>query len=218
MNARDNNYKPPKFRENNFHCPFCDVLAYQSWQTISYHEGLTSYHISFDAHVVAKCQNCAKYSIWKDKKMVFPKTLTAPLPYQDMPNPVKEVYEEARLISNDSPRAAAALLRVALEKLTEELGEKEGNLNTRIKNLKKKGLSQQIIDSSDVIRVNANEGGAHSGAIDLTGKDGMEIVNKLFWLLNIIVDRTITETKEIESMRKNLPPEKKKGIENRDKL
>ena len=42
--------------------------------------------------------------------MIYPKKLIAPLAHCDMPAPVKELYEEARQISNDSPRAAAALL------------------------------------------------------------------------------------------------------------
>jgi len=50
--------------------------------------------------------------------MIHPRKLTAPIPHSDMPDDVKEIYEEARNISDISPRAAAALLRVALEKLT----------------------------------------------------------------------------------------------------
>jgi len=43
------------------------------------------------------------------------------MPHLDMPDTVKELYNEAREIASESPRAAAALLRLALEKLTEEL-------------------------------------------------------------------------------------------------
>lgn len=116
-----------------------------------------------------------------------------------------------------SSSAAAALLRVALEKLTEELGQTEGNLNTRIKNLKNQGLPEKVIHSLDIVRITANEGGAHSGQIDLTGKDGPEIVLRLFWLVNFIVEKTISEPEQIKKWRNNLPEDKKQGIKNRGK-
>jgi len=50
--------------------------------------------------------------------MIRPNVSNAPLPHEDMPDDVKEIYEEARQVSVFSQRAAAALLRVSLEKLT----------------------------------------------------------------------------------------------------
>ena len=111
------------------------------------------------------------------------------------------------------PRAAAALLRVSLERLTEELGQTQGNLNTRIKKLKEKGLPELIINSLDIVRITANEGGAHAGQIDLTGKDGPEIVSKLFGLVNFIIEKTISDPKQIQKMHQNLSPKpKNKGL------
>ena len=49
--------------------------------------------------------------------MLIPANSTAPMPNVDMPKCVKELYEEARGIVNKSPRGAAALLRLALDKL-----------------------------------------------------------------------------------------------------
>ncbi len=166
---------------------------------------------------ISRCNACKDISIWVGDKMIHPKQLTAPLAHIDMPKPVKELYEEARLISNDSPRAAAALLRVALEKLTEELGEKTGTLNNRIGNLHKRGLPKTVISSLDIVRIFANEGGAHAGEIDLTGEYGVEIVNTLFWLVNIIVEKTISEPKEIKKKFDQISKNKRDGIKNRDK-
>jgi len=134
-----------------------------------------------------------------------------------MPESVKELYEEARNVSDDSPRAAAALLRVSLEKLTEELGESKGSLDQRIGNLNKKGLPQKVIQSLDVVRIFANEGGSHSGEIDLSGQDNTDIVNKLFKLVNFIVEKTISENKQIEDIYGEIPKNKIEGIKNRDK-
>lgn len=165
---------------------------------------------------ISICDHCKKFALWINAKMIYPNVITAPIAHADMPSDVKKIYEEARAVSSISPRASAALLRVTLEKLTEHLGETKGSLNERIKNLKKQGLPQKVIDSLDIVRIIANEGGSHAGQIDLTGSDNPEIVNTLFWLTNFIIEKTITEDRKIEEMRKNLPEDKKEGIKNRD--
>ncbi len=216
--------KQPSFESKSFYCPLCDVFAHQSCKELNSYQskggGITRVlpHDTKNLRgvYISICASCELFSIWFEEKMVYPKKLTVPLAHRDMSAPVKELYEEARQISNDSPRAAAALLRVTLEKLTEELGEKEGNLNTRIGNLHKRGLAQEIINSLDIVRISANEGGSHAGQIDLTGEDGAEIVNTLFWLVNIIVEKTISEPKEIEENFSKLPQSKKDGVKNRD--
>lgn len=113
------NDKQPSFRKKSFCCPLCDVVSQQIWAVSESNNPYTCVDC-------ASCGSCHKYSIWFDKKMIYPKKLTAPLAHAEMPDSVKKLYEEARQISNDSPRSAAALLRVTLEKLTEELGEKKG--------------------------------------------------------------------------------------------
>ena len=168
-------------------------------------------------YFVARCLSCKNYSFWVNEKMVHPLVSNAPAPNADMPENVKELYEEARNVQPHSARAAAALLRVALEKLTEDLGETKGSLYIRIGNLKKQGLPKKVIQGLDIVRIVANEGGAHAGQIDLTGKDNQKIVNKLFFLVNFIVEKTITEGKQIETSYSNLPQDKKTGINNRDK-
>lgn len=149
--------------------------------------------------------------------MIYPKKLTAPLSHLDMPEDVKEIYEEARNVSDISPRASAALLRVALEKLTIHLGESEWSLNTRIGNLSKQWLPEKVIKSLDIVRITANEWWSHIWSIDLTWEDNSEIVNKLFRLINFIIEKTITENNEIDEMFEDLPEDKKQWVENRDK-
>ena len=200
-----NAYKPPKHDGHNFHCPHCNVLAYQRWVSTN----ITNLD-------VAVCENCDEYSIWHDEKMIYPLVSTVPLPNEDMPQDVKEIYQEASNIESFSPRATAALLRVALEKLTDHLGEKQGNLNKRIGNLQKKGLPQKVIQSLDIVRITANEGGAHAGQIDLGGEDNKDIVSKLFQLVNFVVEKTISDQKQIKEMFSDLPEDKKQGIKNRD--
>ena len=134
-----------------------------------------------------------------------------------MPKTVIEYYDEAREVSAVSARAAAALLRVAAKKLCESLGENEPNLNSAIGKLSKKGLPENVIQSLDTVRIVGNEGGAHEGQIDLTGTDNKEIVDKLFWLINFIVEKTITKPKEIKNLFASMPEDKKQGVAIRDK-
>ena len=148
--------------------------------------------------------------------MIFPSGSNIPMPHTDMPESVKEIYNEAREIASKSPRAAAALLRLALEKLTEEIWETDWNLNTRIGNLKKKWLPEKAIQALDIVRITANEWGSHLGQIDLTGSDNADLVNQLFFLLNFIVEHVITVNNQLDAMYAALPEDKKKGIENRD--
>ena len=166
--------------------------------------------------LVSQCQRCDQFSYWIDKRLVYPKILTNPPPHGDMPYSVVGYYNEARQIAGDSPRAAAALLRLAAKKLCEELGETERNLNRAIGNLKKKGLSESVIQSLDSLRITGNEGGAHEGQIDLSGEDNKPLVEKLFWLLNFIVEKTIAEPRNIEETFHSMPEGQKQSVKARD--
>ena len=219
-----NKHIPAKLNKKAFTCPHCEVNAQQYWHFSLYGEISPSIGIidspsisgdyTLDQHKghyrIAECTHCKNFSFWDSKgKMLIPKEITAPPPNEDMPNEVKEIYQEARAVQSISPRAAAALLRVALEKLCEELGEKKGNLNKRISNLEKKGLPEKVIKDLNIVRIYGNEGGSHAGQIDLTGKDNEEIVKGLFNLVNFIVKETITDPKVTESLFNNLPKNKK---------
>jgi len=208
-------YVAPEYWETAFHCPRCNVYANQQWHNTFIRDSVQFSEIKM--LMVAYCSHCKKWSCWIDEQLVFPQRITAPFAHEDMPKPVLEYYNEAREVSVSSPRAAAALLRLATKKLCESLGESDPNLNHAIGNLRKSGLPQSVIQSLDTVRIVGNEGGAHEGQIDLTGEDNKEIVDKLFWLINFIIEKTITEPKEVHGMFTSLPENKKQGVEDRDK-
>ena len=159
------------------------------------------------------CDNCKKYSIWVDQKMVYPHLSTAPLPVTEMSDPVEELYNEARLIFNQSPRGACALLRLAIQFLVKELGEDENNLNKAIGNLVKEGLPKKIQKALDAVRVVGNNA-VHPGEIDI--KDNPEIARSLFMLVNFICEKMITENKNVDAIYSSLPSEQIKAINKRD--
>ena len=134
------------------------------------------------------------------------------MPNKDLNDEIKKVYNEAAEIAEKSPRAACALLRLAMEMLLKQLGE-TGNINEGIKNLVKKGLSSQIQQSLDIVRVTGNNA-IHPGKID-SGETAQPRV--LFDLINIIAQALITQPKQIQGIYEDLPEESRKAIEKRDK-
>lgn len=207
-------YTAPEYKLTAFHCPYCNVFAQQKWWNLRYKRNWKD--ISLPSWTASECDHCWDFSIRRNQELIYPTVSVIEMPHLDMPDTVKELYNEAREIAWKSPRAAAALLRVALEKLTEELWETTWNLNTRIGNLQKQGLPEKVIKSLDILRITANEWGSHAGQIDLTWADNSDIVIKLFKLLNFIVEKTITENNEVDELFDLLPEDKKKGIKNRD--
>ena len=209
-------FVPPSFKKDAFHCPFCGVFAHQDWYActlkdyfaFSYAEKVSSkLHVSF-------CSHCGEFSVWYDGNLIYPKSSFAPMPSEDMPEDVKEDFLEARNIVMDSPRAAAALLRLALQKLMIHLGEKGKNLNEDIANLVKKGLPPKIQKALDVVRVIGNNA-VHPGEIDL--RDDKETALALFELINMIVEVMITQPKQVDELFGKLPDGAKEAIERRDK-
>lgn len=106
-----------------------------------------------------------------------------------MPSEIRAHFEEAREIFFLSPRGAAALLRLAVQKLCAVLGESGENINDDIASLVGKGLPVKVQQALDTLRVIGNDA-VHPGQIDLN--DNRDIAASLFELLNIIIDEMIS--------------------------
>jgi len=139
---------------------------------------------------------------------------TAEPPNDDLPDEIKRDYEEARNIANLSPRGAAALLRLAIQKLCEHLGQPGKNLNDDIKALVKSGLPVEVQQALDSVRVIGNEA-VHPGQLAFSEEDS-ETVNSLFSLVNYITNKMVTEPKKVEKIFNSLPADKREAIEKRD--
>lgn len=146
------------------------------------------------------------------KECIYPNIIEE-IPNDDMPDSVKKLYNEAGMIYMKSPRAACALLRLALDLLCDELGEK-GNINQKIGSLVKKGLPIEVQQALDIVRVVGNKA-VHPGQISLD-VDDEETAKTIMRLLNIIVARMITEPKQINLLYQKLPESQKEAIKERD--
>lgn len=202
-------YVPPEYHKDAFNCPLCGAFTHQVWEEYSRGPFIIP-GIEF-----AHCQRCEKRSIWAKKEVVYPPHSLAPLPHPDLPDEIRKDYEEAREVLARSPRSAAALLRLAMEKLTNYLlsNEKGTDLNDNIRKLVEKGLRIQIKQALDIVRVIGNES-VHPGQIDL--KDDYITAQKLFKLVNMVVEDRITLKKELDQLYEKIPPEKLEGINQRD--
>jgi predicted RNA-binding Zn-ribbon protein involved in translation (DUF1610 family) len=190
--------------EKDFHHFQSDCQSSSTGRGIVVHNRLT----------IHRCQCCGRKIIWIDKDYIYP-DIIAEEPNTDMPEPVKQLYNEAGLIYNKSPRAACALLRLAIDRLCNELGETDRDINKNIGALVKKGLSQSVQQALDIVRVVGNKA-VHPGQIAFD-VDDKETAIALMKLVNLITVRMITEPKEIHSMFEQLPDSAKNAIEKRDK-
>ena len=146
--------------------------------------------------------------------MIYPDFSGVEPPNTDLSEDIKRDYLEAALILQKSPRGATALLRLAIQKLCKQLGEEGEDLNKDIANLVKKGLPVKVQQSLDILRVIGNEA-VHPGELDL--RDDQATAEQLFKLINFIVEKMITEPKEIEAIYSKIPESKKQQINERDK-
>ncbi|MBF0638764.1 DUF4145 domain-containing protein [Pseudomonas protegens] len=131
----------------------------------------------------------------------------------DMPSDIKRDYDEASSILNQSPRGAAALLRLAIQKLCKELGQPGKNINDDIKSLVSSGLSSMVQQALDTVRVIGNSA-VHPGQIDI--KDDRQTAESLFRLINLIVEKMVSEPKHVQAMYDALPGNLVQAIKDRD--
>lgn len=162
---------------------------------------------------ISNCMECNTPSIWLHGSLIYPHTIPGIEPNHDLPSDIRSDIEEARSIINQSPRGAAALLRLALQKICKHLGGKGKNINEDIGILVSKGLDQMIQQSLDIVRVIGNEA-VHPGVMDL--RDDRDTALRLIQIINIIAERCITYPKQVNELFNSLPPDKLREIEQRN--
>jgi hypothetical protein len=162
---------------------------------------------------LSECYECKKVAVWIFDRLIFPASKSGVLPNSDLRDDIIADFEEAREIVQASPRGAAALLRLAIQKLCSQLGEKGRSIDEDIASLVRKGLNPLVQQSLDIVRVIGNEA-VHPGTLDLN--DDREIAFRLFELVNSIADQMISHPKTVSDMYDKLPEAKRKAIESRD--
>lgn len=208
------NYIPPSVGSESFHCPHCETYAHQNWKKLYWRHTTAGMTHILDGSI-AECSHCEDYSIWVSEDMIYPEDSPAPLPAEDMPADVEEDFNEARQVVTDSPRAAAALLRLAMEKLAQRLTRKENRtLYNMIGDLVENDrIDERVQMALDSVRVTGNES-VHPGELDM--RDDRDTALRLFELVNIVVELTISREALIEGAYDDIPDGQREGIEDRD--
>ena len=221
-------YVAPEHDKKAFHCAHCGVYARHHWAEpvdAFLQAGLDVYILEetvaeedyawTHGWTIAVCTHCGGFSLWLQERLVYTSGGGAPLANRDLPDHIKRDYGEARSIVSLSPRGAAALLRLSIDKLCDHLEAEGDTLNQKIGYLVKEGLDPKIQQSLDTVRVVGNEA-VHPGQLDL--KDDQETAQELFRLVNVIAESMISVPKHVEELYEEIVPEStKKAIEKRDK-
>jgi hypothetical protein len=217
------NFTAPAFKLDAFHCPVCGTYAHMTWTPLcKTHMYDTFYH-------EAQCSKCKKSSLWRatewtnfstghreDRKAVltYPDNGSVALPEADMPEDVKTDYIEAARIFSRSPRGAAALLRLGLQKLCKHLGQEGENIYTDIRNLAAQNiLPPLVVKVADTVRITGNNA-VHPG--EMSDEDFDHVASKMFDLLNFIVKKGISEPAELEALYTKMPEGPRKNAEIKD--
>ncbi len=215
-----NKYIAPGIKKESFTCPGCSTLSQQRWDWtyVSNKTGQLGSTLggSYRLLYSCRCECCGYISFWYDDKLIWPLNTGIVAPYEEMPEDIKSLYNEARSIVELSPKGSCAILRLALQKLCNRLaGQDEKNdLNVAIQKLVENGLPSVLQMAMDTVRIVGNEA-VHPGEIIID--DNKELAISMFELINIIVEKMIIEPKRIEELFNNMPADKIDGINNRDK-
>lgn len=153
-----------------------------------------------------------KIALWHHLSLVHPVTRAGAAPNDDLDEDIRSNIDEARSILNLSPRRAAALLRLALQKVCKQLGEPGKDINTDIQSLVTKGMAPHLQQAFDAVRVIGNEA-VHPGELDL--RDDRETATILIDLINIVAQELISNKQSIASIYDRLPGGKLSGIQAR---
>jgi Domain of unknown function (DUF4145) len=200
--------KVPEEGADSFACPLCGVVARQDWEELY---GT----IEFKPNpLLCQCEECDGVSLWFNGSMLVPATGGVFAPSADLPQEVQDTYNEARSVLAYSLRAAAALLRLAVEQLCVHLNGEGPKLDKHVAMLVSRGLHKQTADMFDAVRLVGNNAIHPVDKIGLREKP--EMVHVLFYLVNEIADEVITKPKQRAEATSWIPPEERERMAKRD--
>ena len=209
-----NHYIKPLLSSNHFTCPVCNVTSTFSplielpfSETKKTDQGLIKVLYS-----QSRCLSCTNNILWTsdhsvdqfgnrmkllESRIIFPKVSDAPRPNKDIKGNNLELYNEARLIYKESPRAASALLRGVLENFLRELFEiPDSNLWVILNRPEVKiGLGRNIFNYLVNLK-NISTDVTYSTKM-IYDNEELEDVIKLFSGINIVFSRLVSEENEI---------------------
>lgn len=211
MHAQDFD-RTPSLDRDAYDCPYCEAFAQQSHSGASRGRG-GPYSTPIQELHVTRCGACSQEHVWWKDQVVVPRGRRGIAANPDTPASVKRIYDEAREVASISPKSAAALLRLALQMLVNDLVEGSDTLDKKIGVLVKRGMSSRVQKAMDTLRIAGNES-VHPGTINLD--DDSTMLDGLFVLMNVIVDEMVSRSKHIDELYAALPDGPREAIKRRD--
>jgi hypothetical protein len=205
----DESDRQAKLDRPSFCCPVCDAYAHQEWREVMRQNG----H-ALPGWKSSTCASCDGHALWFEGDIVFPAARFGPPPVPDLPDSVRDVYREAQKVASISPRSAAALLRLALQLLVDQIQPGNENLNAKIGKISAAGVPEKLINAMDALRVIGNNA-VHPGQISV---DDLQTVRSLFDLLNLLGELLVGEPSRVQRLYEMLPPGAREAIERRDSV
>lgn len=171
------------------------------------------YHSVVEEVSLTRCTKCSGWIYWLEGRMLYPPAADVPPPNEDLPEDIKRDYMEAGAVLSQSPRSAAALLRLAVQKLCIRLGQPGKNINDDIAALVKDGMSPTVQKALDALRVIGNES-VHPGELDM--RDDFDTASQLFVALNFVAEDRLTRPRQMHELFDKIPAAKQAAIVQRD--
>jgi hypothetical protein len=146
---------------------------------------------------ISYCFNCNEMCLWVCDQLVWPRRVERPEPkLQALPD-VRRDDDEARQTLEASPRGAAVLLRLAMEKLCEELGESGESPKDGIASCVQEDVDarvQKVLDAMRIIESDATSQG------QIGVGDNRAAAETLAGLVNLICEKMIIEPRQLQAM------------------
>ncbi|MFE5837264.1 DUF4145 domain-containing protein [Arthrobacter sp. NPDC056493] len=222
----------PEHHVPRFNCPKCGAFAAQEWRRLSYPAGQDEMGHQYYEPVrdniggdweASLCAGCDDHSLWLDGELTYPADrpgLEVPEPVEGMPQDVEKLYLEASAVLPHSSRAAAALCRASLERLSKTLTPEmnpTASLDERLIVLSEK-TTAALAKGVQIIRHAGNtalHGARDDDASVVIYMDGSEsdLIDLFFVTINELVDELITRPARIQSVYELLPEQKRYAIE-----
>lgn len=212
----------PALNKDAFDCPQCGAFANQKWG-FSYFaapgDNFTQAESRNGQWTYSKCARCREYSAWLDDQLIYPSTLVGPIASEDMPEDVREIYDESRRVAAVSRRAGAAMARATLELLVKQIdpdAPARSSLAARLERI------IPTVDSSlgklltfvrhvgNTIHVPENADDAVVMVLDPDQTAGMSLI---FQAINGLVDEKITRPRLANEAYEMVPEEVRDRVE-----